>query len=112
MMTKSRSARMAGIKAVLALPALLAVLFFFSAGNINTISAQDSQKEKELKAKQSQMTETTQEGNVYTEVKNPPEYDGGFEKMIQFLVANIIICFCFNVCGIILQKPQFVHGFD
>jgi TonB family protein len=89
MMTRSRSARMAGIKAVLALPALFAVLFFFSAGSLDSLSAQ----EKTTTAKQAEKTTPAPapagQEKVYERVDNEPTYPGGMDALIQFLVKNI-----------------------
>lgn len=92
MMTRSRSAKMAGLKAIVALPVLFAVILFFSSGTVSPVLAQDknekAQKEAQLKAKQ----EKESNEPVYGKDRNHdpdvwPEFPGG--KMGEFLLANI-----------------------
>ena len=94
MMTQSRSARMAGLKAIFALPVLFAVVLFFSAGSLTPLSAQDKGKpvEKEAQAKASQANETSEPiyGMDAKHVPDhQPEYPGGMDEMVKFLVSNI-----------------------
>ena len=92
MMTKARSASWTLIKVVVALPAFLAVLFFFAAGSTNTVTAQE---EAEQKAKQAQATtaisqeKPSADKNVYTVVEVMPSFPGGQAAMINYLVQNI-----------------------
>ena len=92
MMTKARSASWTLIKVVVALPAFLAVLFFFAAGTTNTVTAQE---EAEQKAKQAQATtaisqeKPSADKNVYTVVEVMPSFPGGQAAMINYLVQNI-----------------------
>ena len=96
MMTKSRSAKMAGIKAIFALPLLFAVVLLFSAGTINPVSAQDkATKEQQEKATQQQQVNSKSAAGsdnqqaVYTKVTVPPEYPGGTDALVDFLVKNL-----------------------
>ena len=102
MMTKSRSAAFARGKVLLALPAIFALLFFFSLGNIGNILAQDKktteikptsttsvapkQETKPVKEKSTQVKFTEP---VFTMVEKMPEYTGGDEARIKFLVENV-----------------------
>jgi len=99
MMTKTRSASWSSIKVMMALPVLLAVVFLFAAGKVNTLSAQETQQ----KAKQAEQQKATQyeqqkaisqnkpsqEDSVFRVVETMPKYPGGQDAMIQYLVTNI-----------------------
>lgn len=94
MMTRSRSAKMAGLKAIFALPVLFAVVLFFSAGTISPVSAQDKTVSTEKQPQASAQQAQKQEAPVYgTDSKSrpdhQPEYPGGMEALTQFLMKNI-----------------------
>lgn len=97
MMTKERSASLSLIKITMAIPAFLAVLFFFTAGQVSTVTAQDAQKSAQVqqqKASQKAQQETVSQTNpseepVFTVVETLPQYPGGQEAMIQYMVNNI-----------------------
>lgn len=109
MMTKTRTASWALIKVGFALPALFAVLFLFTAGSINMLSAQDTQQnakpadqqkattqEKQAKPGDTKSTypvkQETQikfQDPVYQVVEAMPEYPGGTDAMITFIATNI-----------------------
>jgi TonB family protein len=123
MMTKSRSAKMAGLKAIFALPVLFAVVLYFSAGTNSTLSAQDKgvpvEKEAQLKAKQAQESSEPVYGSDPKLVPDhQPEYPGGMEALGQFMGANIkypeaakkngiqgtvLVCFIVNTDGSIVN---------
>jgi len=90
MMTKTRSASWALIKVGFALPALLAVLFIFTAGSMNYLAAQETQKEPVVTGEMKAVTQTaSQEDPVFEMVKEMPEFPGGFDALVNYLVANI-----------------------
>jgi TonB family protein len=92
MMTKARSASWSLIKVGFALPAFFAVLFLFTAGSINNLSAQDTeQKQKAQQAEEQKAVQASQtsEEPVYEVVKTMPEYPGGIDGLTQYLVTNI-----------------------
>jgi TonB family protein len=98
MMTKTRSASWSLIKVMMAIPALLAVLLFFTAGNIHTLTAQDTQDQK-LKEEQQRIQKAEQQKTisknkasgeeVFKVVEVMPEYPGGQAAMIDYLIGNI-----------------------
>jgi len=85
MMTKARSATWAPVKVLFALPAILAVLFFFSQGSMNPVSAQEKTT-KEVKKTTPAEKESKE---VFTMVEDMPAYVGGQEAMMSFLAGNI-----------------------
>ncbi|HPS73014.1 MAG TPA: M56 family metallopeptidase [Bacteroidales bacterium] len=112
MMTKSRSVKMAGLKAIVALPVFFAVLFFFSSGVMTSLSAQEktikrenpdkveaveaqektAEKEKQAQVEKTQEPKKSPKGNTKDIKKVPdfqPEFPGGFEAMSHFLSQNI-----------------------
>ena len=89
MMTKTRSASWALIKVGFALPAIVAVLFFFTAGSSNILSAQDTQQKPASEQKVISQTNTTQEDPVYEIVDVMPEYPGGLDAMSKYLIETI-----------------------
>lgn len=97
MMTKTRSAAWTLLKVTLALPALLAVVLYFVAGNMNVLIAQDTQKAAQLeqqKATQAGQQKTISqnkpsEPEAFKEVDIMPQFPGGQEAMVKYLVTNI-----------------------
>jgi TonB family protein len=91
MMTKTRSASWTPLKVGFALPALLIVLFLFTAGSVNLLTAQDTQqKEQQVKETQAVVQNgTSDQDPVFTVVKTMPSYPGGIDAMTAFLVSNI-----------------------
>ena len=91
MMTKSRSASWASLKAGFALPALLAVLFLFTAGSFNTLKSQETQQKQKAPTEKSTIDQVKASGDetVYEVVKTMPEFPGGFDAMSKYLVENI-----------------------
>jgi TonB family protein len=100
MMTKKRSAMLSGIKPLLAVPAILGLLIFFSSATFNRITAQDK---KEVQAQQGttakpasqqpvdvQKNENPEAGDkVYERVETLPEFPGGEEAIINYIVTNV-----------------------
>lgn len=91
MMTKSRSASWARMKAGFALPALVAVLFLFTAGSLNTLSSPDTQQKKAAPVDNSTTfaAKAPENDSVFEVVKTMPQFPGGFDAMTKFLVENI-----------------------
>jgi TonB family protein len=91
MMTKTRSASWTLSKVLVAIPAFLAVLFLFTAGTANYSSAQESQ----VKAKPTTETNAIVQENpgsekpIFQVVEEMPEFPGGQDEMVKYLVANI-----------------------
>jgi TonB family protein len=110
MMTKAPSASWAMIKVLAAIPAFLAVIFFFTAGTLNDLSAQDTQT-KTTKTQEpttvttekqavttgdtkstypvKQETQMKLEPVVYQVVEDMPKYPGGDDAMIKYIVSTI-----------------------
>jgi len=97
MMTKKRSASWTLIKITMAIPAFLAVLFFFTAGQVNTLTAQDAQKSAQVqqqKTSQKAQQESVSQSNpseepVFQVVETIPQFPGGQDAMVQYMVKNI-----------------------
>jgi len=110
MMTKAPSASWAIVKVLAAIPAFLAVIFFFTAGALNGLSAQDTQTKTTKPQEQSTVTTEKQdvkpgdtkstypvkqetqyklEPVVYQVVEDMPKYPGGEDAMIQYMINNI-----------------------
>jgi TonB family protein len=91
MMTKTRSASWALIKVGFALPALLLVLFLFTAGTSGILTAQDTQQKPNTTTEQKAVTQekASTEDVVFVVVEKMPEYPGGDDALTKFLVSNI-----------------------
>lgn len=82
MMTKSKSSLWAGSKLLIALPAILGLLFIF---NARSYSRTDMTKQEAGPT----IAPVTQDKKVYNEADKMPAYAGGQDAMIKFLVGNI-----------------------
>jgi TonB family protein len=89
MITRSRSAKTARLKALFALPVLLPVIFLFSSGPDNPAFPQDNQTVKQSELKYTPVPGSDEKEDVYTKVANMPEYPGGMDALVAFLVKNI-----------------------
>ena len=104
MMTKSRSATMAKGKILFVLPALMALVFFFSLGSFSNLIAQDTKPKAATKpaaattaATPTNASQTTPKSDskikftepVFKVVEKQPSYPGGDDARIKFLVENI-----------------------
>ena len=91
MMTKNRSANRNLVKVLAAIPALLVVLFFFSAGTATPTSAQESQAADKpaITQKAEPQTKVDENEPVFTVVEEMPSYQGGQDEMFKYLVTNI-----------------------
>jgi TonB family protein len=91
MMTKKRSASWTLVKVMAAFPAFFAVLFFFTAGSVNNLSAQDTQQKTRTAEEQKAVTQEKPKAEepVFKVVESMPSYPGGQEAMINFLASNI-----------------------
>ena len=104
MMTKSRSATMAKGKILFVLPALMALVFFFSLGSFSNLIAQDTKPKAATKpaaattaATPTNASQTTPKSDskikftepVFKVVEKQPSYTGGDDARIKFLVENI-----------------------
>jgi TonB family protein len=88
MTTKSRSAAIAKSKILFAIPAITAVILYFSAGSLNNVVAQDNTKNAPKDQQNVKPAESASQ-EVYTKVDKQPVYSGGDEARIKFLVDNI-----------------------
>jgi TonB family protein len=91
MMTKKRSASWTQIKVLAALPAFLAVLFFFTAGTANTTTAQETKTavKSETEQQSLQQEQVVTDQTIFQVVEDMPEYPGGQDAMIKYLMENI-----------------------
>ena len=110
MMTKTRSTSWTRMKVLVAIPAFFAVLFFFTAGPVGNLAAQDTQQNvkpaetqkavpQEKQAVKTgetsssypvkQDTMTKFEPPVYKVVETMPAYPGGYEALIKFMMENV-----------------------
>jgi TonB family protein len=89
MMTKTRSDSWSLVKVGFALPAILAIVFFFPAGSAK-LPAQDNPQQSTLKESRT-VSQAGEDSNdkVFEVVETMPSYPGGMDAMIQYLVANI-----------------------
>lgn len=87
MMSKSKTQNFALLKMAFILPLAMVLAIVFSASVSERIIAQESISDKELKSEQ--FKQQKQESDVYTEVEKMPEYPGGDDARIKFLVENI-----------------------
>jgi TonB family protein len=90
MMTKARSASWTLIKVVVAFPAFFAVLFLFTAGSVNNLSAQDTQQKMKPAEEQKAVTqEKPIDKEVFTVVETMPAYPGGEKALYKFMRENV-----------------------
>jgi len=91
MMTKTRSAMLARGKVLFAIPAMIALVFFFSAGSLRPLKAQELKNEsnKATNAAKTSGSTVQRDQNAVKSVDKQPAYTGGNEAQIKFLVANI-----------------------
>lgn len=104
MMTKQRSGTFSGWKATIALPALLGLVIVFSTSFTLTVGNQDQQTSQIIHSVGKPMpleprpvispledtvVKVASGEPVYDVVKTMPEFKGGFNAMVQFLLSNI-----------------------
>jgi TonB family protein len=92
MMTKARSASWTLIKVMFALPALFAVLIYFSAGSLNDLSAQNYPVQKTktgTEQKPAKSEEVNNQSDIFTVVETMPSYPGGSDEMTKFIGSNV-----------------------
>lgn len=97
MMTRERSDKQARWKAMLAVPAILALTFVFSISVNQVVGQRDATttENKEVPppppkvSSADQALGSNQEEQVYTVVQEMPEFKGGREKLFSYLVENI-----------------------
>jgi TonB family protein len=102
MMTKKRSGQFSGWKAVIALPVLLGLVITFSASVQSGMADNDITAARIVKSSGQPMpidpttipvtwddTLTKSNEPVYDVVKTMPEFKGGFDAMVNYLVTNI-----------------------
>lgn len=89
MMTKTRSDSWSLAKVGFALPAILAIVFFFTAGSAK-LPAQDNPQKSTLKESKT-VSQASEDPNdkVYEVVETMPSFPGGMDAMVQYLVTNI-----------------------
>lgn len=87
MMSKSKTHSYALLKMAFVMPLAIILALFFSASMSEKLVAQESMSNKEQKSIQSKPQKP--ESDVYTLVEKMPEYPGGDEARIKFLVDNI-----------------------
>lgn len=86
MMTKENSKVLSGIKLMLVVPIVLGSVVFFSCSE----SITDQNKEEFTKSDETNpQTEHKQDDTVFTVVETMPEFPGGTEKMMQFLISEL-----------------------
>ncbi len=104
MMTKSKSGTWAKSKMLLALPALAALLFLLPVTSVSSSSDRNNQDKNQSAPvfvmsqaaipvaagmePQDPVSKPT-EKKVFTKVENPPQYPGGDDARIKFIMANI-----------------------
>jgi len=90
MMTKTRSTTWAMTKVLAAIPVFLAVIFFFTAGT-KYAEAQESKVSSKTAGEVSTVSQeqTPTENEVFMVVEDMPEYPGGQDALITYLVTNI-----------------------
>jgi TonB family protein len=91
MMTKTRSASWSLVKVLAAIPAFLAVIFFFTAGTATSTSAQETKANVKPAAEQQtlQQEKPGSEKQIFVVVEDMPEFPGGQDGLVKYLVSNI-----------------------
>jgi len=103
MITKTKSGKRARVKMILVVPAIMVLVFLFSARSFSsspgtqdknaTVSAagQQSATSTATQPQSDNKTKSTKKssGKIYDKVEVYPEYPGGTEAMISYLMANV-----------------------
>lgn len=91
MMTKKRSASWTYLKVALGIPAFFAVLFFFTAGSVNNLTAQTTQQQVKPSNEQNVKTQEKpkKEDQVFQVVETMPSFPGGQDAMSKYIAENI-----------------------
>jgi TonB family protein len=106
MMARSRSSMFAKGKILFAVPAVFAVLFFFSSGSMNRIAARtidSGSAERNITmpqpgsvpihlvedAAKAESKSSPDDSTVFTVVENPPAFKGGQDAMVKYLIENV-----------------------
>jgi TonB family protein len=104
MMTKSKSGRWAKSKMLMALPVLAALLFLLPASSVSSSSDRDNAGTTQVASVLAQSPaaapisagnepqdtpKKSSEKEIYANVEKQPQYTGGHDALIQFLVSNI-----------------------
>jgi TonB family protein len=86
MMTKTRSKRWRSLKAVFAIPVITLLVVAFSTPATSVLAQEEPKKaqnsESAIKVREPEET-------VYEVVKTMPEFKGGYDALVQFMVSNI-----------------------
>jgi TonB family protein len=86
MMTKTRSKRWRSLKAAFAIPVITLLVVAFSTPATKVLAQEEPKKaqasETSIKVRESEET-------VYEVVKTMPEFKGGHEALVQFMIGNI-----------------------
>jgi TonB family protein len=86
MMTKSRSGAWAVSKVLITLPAILLLVFFFSASPAVKMNAQET---KPKTGQADKLQKQSEENTTNQQVEEQPSYPGGSTEMSKFIIQNI-----------------------
>jgi len=89
MMSKIQKSKRLTFKAMFILPVSLTLMVLFSSSFTPKIIAQDSQKSDNTKGQKAIEEKSIQNEEVFTVVEKMPEYPGGDDARIKFMVENI-----------------------
>ena len=89
MMSKIQKSKRLIFKAMFILPVSLTLMVLFSSSFTPKIIAQDSQKSDNTKGQKAIEEKSIQNEEVFTVVEKMPEYPGGDDARIKFMVENI-----------------------
>lgn len=89
MMSKIQKSKRLTFKAMFILPVSLTLMVLFSGSFTPKIIAQDSQKSDNAKGQKAIEEKSIQNEEVFTVVEKMPEYPGGDDARIKFMVENI-----------------------
>lgn len=89
MMSKVQKNKKSGIKVMLVLPAAVLLTVFLSISFSPDILAQETKKAEDTKVEVNTFEKNSQEEVVFAVVEKMPEYPGGEEARIKFMVENI-----------------------
>jgi TonB family protein len=89
MMSKVQKSKRLAFKAMLILPVSLTMMLFFSSSFTPQIIAQETKKADGTKSEKAVEEKSLQHDDVFTVVEKMPEYPGGEDARIKFMVENL-----------------------
>jgi TonB family protein len=89
MMSKNQKNRFQYFKAMVVLPVSMIMVLFFSISVVPDLIAQETTKPENKQKESTKVDQSSQNDDVYVVVEDMPQYPGGEEARIKFMIENI-----------------------